>query len=448
MLLPRNIGMMIQLAETGPKIRPQSALPRLLSDPAISKLQTIYPPPSTDLARNHNYRNSEEDYGDVNLSAKEGQGQSKVHTHLKEPKVAQMNKYTSESNHLQGERKGWCQQVSQQQFSVIMPTKSLPSHLHYDLDLPVPQFISQQQQMQQQESDNEFDYHTYLNNDENNENIYNFQPSNNEIINELVTPYQSFEKAGKVTAVDRTFIHGYISPQRLSTLSRSQGDMTYIATACSTNRKRGRHGTYNMFAPSPVSRGAIREEKSGKKEEEQEEFGGIIKRKQEGRKGRMNRLRLELKSLRLGAALVIQRAGRGYISRIVGRGMKKQKAFELRRRLCRKAVLVIQRILRGHQSRARGRVRSSLFDLLLCNPQIHQLQEQESEPEVSSATISNGDHFSVVERGQQSAGTNLPSLSGLLQTQHEQALKRVDITSHKVHNEVYKYFAKIFTQNC
>jgi hypothetical protein len=337
------------LPETGLKVRPQSALPRLLSDPTIGKLRTLYPSLSTNFAGNPNDRDSEEDCDNVNLSAKEDQGNPAIGTNLQESNHSQMNR--DGNNAYDNEREGWRPQNSQHQFSA--PTMSSPPpHLYYNADLPQPQFQPHQQQREQQDSDNEIDYQVYPNDNKRYQNINSYRSQNKETFDEFKSPDRNHKKHREI--LDRSFLRGPISPERLSTLSRNKSDLMYIATACSINRKRGRHDAYNMFAPSLItSRSAMLQQAIEPKQEEH-----TIRRRQEGRKSRINRLRLELKSLRLGAALLIQRAGRGYISRIIGKALKKQRAFELRRRSCKKAVTVIQRIIRGHQSRARVRVQT------------------------------------------------------------------------------------------
>lgn len=332
------------LPVTGLKVRPQSALPRLLSDPTIGKLRTLYPSLSINFAGNPNDRDSEEDYDNANLSAKEDQGNLAMGTNLQESNYSRMNRDGNYACH--NEREGWRPRNSQHQFSE--PTMSSPPPpLYYNADLPQPQFQPHQQQRELQDYDDEIDYQVYPNGNFRYQNINNYRSQNNETFDEFKSPDRNHKKHREI--LDRSFLRGPVSPGRLSTLSRNKSDLMYIATACSINRKRGRHDAYNMFAPSLItSRSAMLQQATEPKQEEH-----TIRMRQEGRKGRLNRLRSELKNLRLGAALLIQRAGRGYISRIISKALRKQRAFELRRRSCKKAVTVIQRIIRGHQSRSR-----------------------------------------------------------------------------------------------
>jgi len=376
--LPRNSSPAMQLPEMGLKVRCQSALPRLLSDPAMTKLRTLYPSLSTNFARDYNDRDSVEDCDNVNFSGKEDQGNLLIGTNVQESKHGQMSKDVGKNFGYDNKLETWHPHSNQHQFSA--PTMSLPppSQLYYNADLPQPQFQLHQRRKEQQDSSNEVDYHNV---NKKYENINNYRSPNNEDFDKFVLPDRDHDKPkdrGKA-AIDRNFYRGHTSPQRLTTLSRNKSDMTYIATACSTNRKMGRRDTYNMFAPSlKIARSAMLQQGKEPKQEEKEE----IRRLQEGRKGRKNRLRLELKSLRLEAALLIQRAGRDYVSRIIGRALKKQRDFELRRRLWKKAALVIQRIIRGHQSRERVRTY-----ILNHYPQKQELKRQELLSELLSETM-------------------------------------------------------------
>jgi hypothetical protein len=434
--LPRPTSPVMQLPETGLKIRPQSALPRLLSDPAIPKLRTLYPSLSTNFARNYNDRDNEEDCDDVNFSVKEDQGNLLMDTNVQESKHGQMSNDVRRNFGYDNKRETWHPRSNHHQFNA--PTISPPSQLYYNADLPQPQFQLHQQRKEQRDSNNEVDYHIHHNGNKKYENINNYCSLNNEAFDEFVLPDRDYKKPRDrdrdrgIAAIDRNFYRGHTSPQRLTTLSRNKSDISYVATACSTNRKMGRHDTYNMFAPSLISaRSAMFQQGKELKQQEKEE----IRRLQEGRKGRKNRLRLELKSLRLEAALLIQRAGRDYISRIIGRALKKQRAFELRRRLWKKAALIIQRIIRGHQSR--DRVRTYILNHY---QQKKELKRQELLSELLSETMIEIDDVSAVESAAVSSRAIFAPFSKLLRIQNEETLNDEDTYSNEVHDIVHQLY--------
>jgi hypothetical protein len=378
------------------KTRPQSALPRLLSDYTSEKPLVRSQPLSIRFADD----NRDHDDNDRDRIEEEPINMA-TSNHLENKINMGYNFSTSYPQQRQNHY------LSPQLHASHSPNPRNHPNFKYQQQKP-----QQQQQQQYNSMEKNQDSHYYIGNGSNNDDT-NY---NNQLFDEREGDQELDQELRRREAHDRH--------HQNKSLSRNQSDISYVSTTSSTLRKRGRRRNYNMFIPS------IRGEKGREQQKERKDSSKGRRRELDG--GRVETLRREMETFKSEAAVTIQRVGRVYIARSLLRAMRRQRDFEFKRIKRRKAAVFIQRVIRGHQSR--NNMHSSFMDLNGLDQQryTYPMSGTPNKPMLASMKEN---RLATAEKARQYSGANKLSLSLLLRRERDAALKSAFSSSHNLLEE-------------